>query len=117
MKHHHSFLSQDGTASLLREIFPDSQIATKISYSRTKVEAIICNVLSSHVQDIVHQDLQKASFIGISTDDSNHVHEKLFPIVAQYFDHAKNGIQVKMLDLQEMKDEKAVTIATCLQTE
>ena len=58
VKHHHSFLSQNSTASLLREIFPDSQIATKISCSRTKVEAIICNVLSSHVQDIVYQDLQ-----------------------------------------------------------
>ena len=55
------------------------------------------------MQDIVHQDLQKASFIGISTDGSNHGHEKLFPIVAQYFDHEENGIQVKMLDLQETK--------------
>lgn len=68
------------------------------------------------MQNIVHQDLQKATFISISTDSSNHGHEKLFPIVAQYFDHTKNGIQVKMLDFQETKVEKDDTIVTLLET-
>lgn len=37
--------------------------------------------------------------------------KKMFPIVIQYFDYEAGGMQVRMLDLQLVKNEKADTIA------
>jgi len=112
--HHLSFRSQDCNASLLREIFGDSAVAKKLSCARTKTEAIINNVLMLHVMTIMDEELEKTPFVSLSTDASNHGHIKLFPIVVQFFDPEKGGIQVRILDLCELPDEKAETIATML---
>ncbi|XP_067214547.1 protein FAM200B-like [Linepithema humile] len=115
MKHHNSFKSMDCTSTLLRTLFDDSDIAKKISCARTKTEAIINGVLSPHCILMVSNDLKNISFVSISTDSSNHGNKKLFPIVVQYFDHIQGGIQVRMLDLQEINNETAETVTSLIE--
>lgn len=113
--HHNSFKSMDCTPALLRMMFDDSDTAKKISCARTKTEAIISGVFSPHSIDVAMQELSGTPFISVSTDGSNHGNIKLFPIVVQYFDASQGGIKVKILDLQEVSNEKAVTIAAVIE--
>lgn len=83
----------------------------KISCARTKTEAIISGVFSPHSIDVTLKEISGTPFISVSTDGSNHGNIKLFPIVVQYFDLSKGGIQVRILDLYEVTNEKACTIA------
>lgn len=113
--HHNSFKSMDCTPTLLRMMFNDSETAKKISCARTKTEAIISGVFSPHSIERTLKVLSETPFISISTDGSNHGNIKLFPIVVQYFDASQGGIQVKMLELKEVSNEKACTIAAIIE--
>lgn len=115
VKHHQSFNSMDCTSVIMRNIFTDSVIAQKMSCARTKTEAIITGVLAPHSIQILIQDLQNVPYLSICTDSSNHGNIKLFPLVLQYFDYAKNGINVRILDLQETTNEKAKTVADMIE--
>ena len=48
VKHHLSYKSKDCTATLLSNIFPDSELAKIYSCARTKTEAIVNNVLAPY---------------------------------------------------------------------
>lgn len=110
VKHHFSFSSMDCTAPLTRILFKDSEIGQKLTCSRTKTEAIINNVLAPYSIDLIVKNLEKIPFISISTDSSNHGSQKLFPLILQYFDYEKSGIEVKLIALQETTNEKAETV-------
>ena len=45
VKHHSSFKSMDCTATLMKNIFPDSDIAKKMWCARTKTEATVTGVI------------------------------------------------------------------------
>lgn len=111
VKHHFSFKSMDCAATLLRSILPDSEIAQKISCARTKTEAIVSNVWAPYAIEILVNDLKNIPYVSVSTDSTNHGNIKVFPIVVQYFDHTQDGTQVKLLDLQDTKNEKSETIS------
>lgn len=115
--HHHSFKSMDCTPTLLRAIFDDSETAKKISCARTKTEAIVSGVLSPHSITLIQKQISGIPFISVSTDGSNHGNIKLFPIVVQYFDVALGGIQIRMLNLHEVQNEKANTISALIETD
>lgn len=57
------------------------------------------------------EDLKNTSYVSISTDSTNHGNIKVFPIVVQYFDHTQDGIQVKLLDMQDTKNKKSETVS------
>ena len=46
VKHHYSYKCNDCTSTLMAKIFPDSSTAKKFSCARTKIEAIVNNVLA-----------------------------------------------------------------------
>lgn len=110
VRHHQSFNSTDCTSKLHRVIYPDSQVAKSVRSGRTKTAAIVNNVLATHCLDETVKTLQTdVSYFGMGTDASNHKNLKLFPIVIQYFDR-ENGVQSKLLNLEETKNETAETI-------
>ena len=113
VKHHYSYKSNDCTSTLMAKIFPDSSTAKKFSCARTKIEAIINNVLAPASVQCVLNDIEKHEImhLGVSTDGSNHKSTKLFPIVIQYFDWKNGGMQSKLLDVRSLKDETSLTIA------
>ena len=50
-------------------------------------------------------------FCGVAKDASNHLALKIFPLLIQYFDLEKGGLQTKLLDIQSKPNEIAQTIA------
>lgn len=113
VQHHLSFNSSNCTTKLMSQIFNDSTIATNISSAKTKTEALIKSVICPYIQDNVKKAVDDVKFVGICTDGSNHKDIKIFPVVLQYFDR-KNGIQQKIVDLQSVPNERAVTIHSLL---
>ena len=109
--HHHSFSSMDCTPALLRKIFPDSKIASKLSAGRTKTIAIVKSVLAPHSLETLTSSLTDIAFVGVSTDSSNHGSIKMFPILVHYFDHKNGGLQIKLCNIECKGNEKADTIA------
>ena len=52
----------------------------KFSSTQTKSQAVVCNVLGTHIMAEVIEDLNKTKSITLSLDASNKRHIKLFPI-------------------------------------
>ena len=94
VKHHYSHKSNDCTSTLMANIFPDSSTAKKFSCARTKVEAIVNNVLAPASVQCVLNNIQEheIKYLGVSTDSSNHKSTQLFPIVIQYFNWKNKGM-------------------------
>ena len=117
VKHNLSYNSMDCGNKLLREIFGDSKVASKIACGRTKAEMIVKKVLApKSVTDFVNNlnDPSKSGvFFSIATDASNHKNRKMFPVVVRYFDPLV-GIQNKILDFIEQADESATGIYNLL---
>ena len=72
--------------------------------------AYLCNILiEAVVKSFEENDI--AYFCG-STDGSNHNELKIFPIIIQYFDWRKGGLQSKLIEFTNKANETADAIAT-----
>lgn len=111
VQHNQSFNSLDCTVPLQKCLYADSNIAKEVSCARTKAEAILKNVLAPYVLKKTLDDLCDIKYISASTDASNHGNIKLFPLLIQYFDYMKDGIQVSLIDLQSQQNETSETIS------
>ena len=114
VKHHHSFLSMDCTSVLLKKIFPDSNVAKKFSSGSTKTEKVVTSILAQYSIDAVLKSFEEndIAYFGVATDGSNHNELKLFPIIIQFFDWRKGGLQSKLIEFTNKANETADTIAT-----
>lgn len=54
-------------------------------------------------------------YIGVCTDGNNHGNLKIFPVLIQYFDR-KYGIQLRLIELKSLNDEKLETICDLIFT-
>lgn len=107
VKHNMSYNSADCGVKLDKSIYADSKTALNIRLARTKMEALVTEVLGPQSLQMVLDDLNKDNtFYSIQSDASNRKNIKLFPLVIQYFT-VDNGIQNKLLDFYENHDESA----------
>lgn len=107
VKHNQSYNSMDCNVKLNKTIFVDSKTALNVKLGRTKMEALVNEVLGPYALETVLTDLHSPdTYFCLQTDASNKKNIKLFPLVVQYFD-AENGIQNKLLDFYENPDESA----------
>jgi hypothetical protein len=83
----------------VRKLFND-----KFTCSQTKCRAIITNVIVAFATKQVLQELKEARFISVLIDSSNHLEEKLVPLIVRYF-HARKVVMVRMLELVNLGDE------------
>lgn len=111
VRHHSSYRSMDCTPQLNQTIYPDSEVARKVSSARTKTECIINKVIAPHAIDITIECLRGISCFGVSTDASNHGHMKIFPLLIQYFDYKVGGIKTKLVELKTAPNETSEHIA------
>lgn len=84
IKHHHSYLSQDWGNKLLKNYFSDSTLASKIHCGRTKITALVENVLGPYSIELVLKQL-KDTYFSIATDASNKGNNKFFPVAIRFF--------------------------------
>lgn len=107
VKHNLSYNSMDCSVKLNKIIYADSKTATNIKLARTKMEALVMEVLGPHALESVVNDLKDENmYFCLQTDASNKKNIKLFPLVVQYFTVEK-GIQNKLLDFYENANESA----------
>ncbi|GBP91144.1 hypothetical protein EVAR_24096_1 [Eumeta japonica] len=108
VKHNLSYNSMDCSVKLDKIIYVDSKTATNIKLARTKMEALVMEVLGPCTLECVVNDLKDENmYFCLQTDASNKKKNiKLFPLVVQYFTVEK-GIQNKLLDFYENANESA----------
>ena len=104
----------DCISVLLKKIFPDSNETKKFSNGRTKTEKVVTSVLAQYSIDAVVKSFEENDIVyfGMATDGSNRNKLKLFPIVIEYFDWRKSGLQSKLIEFTNKANETADTIAT-----
>lgn len=98
-QHELSFKTSDCTSKLIKKLFEP-----KFSAARTKTEAVIVNVISPYIFNVVLEDLNTVNFITITIDSSNRKDIKLTPIVVRYFTESR-GVHVKLLYFDEVPGE------------
>lgn len=108
IQENHSFRSNDCASKLLQLCFDQ-----KFSCARTKTEAIVVNVLASTAIKELKDDLDKSHCITILNDASNHGNKKIYPILVRY-SQPYEGVQVKILDLQDQPGETSDIIVNFL---
>ena len=114
VQHAHSYRSTDCNNKLASVIFPDSDIAKKMSCGRTKSACIVTQVLApvsveKYIRDLTSPILpgdkhKHTPFFSVASDASNHGSVKLFPLALRYWT-PELGLQTNVLDFYEDSDE------------
>ena len=105
ISHNQSFNSMNCTSSLIRTLFNEKQFTA----ARTKSRDIAVNVLAPFVVKITKIDLEKANFVSILVDASNHKYMKFVPVIVRYFSSTL-GVQNKILEFSNLPGETAEII-------
>lgn len=108
IQENHSFRSNDCASKLIQSCFDQ-----KFRCARTKTEAIVVNILAQTAIKELKDDLGKSNCISISTDASNHGSKKIYPVLVRFF-QPYEGVQVKILDLQNQPGETSDIIVSYL---
>uniref|UniRef100_A0A096M281 Uncharacterized protein n=1 Tax=Poecilia formosa TaxID=48698 RepID=A0A096M281_POEFO len=110
-RHNLSYNSADCSHKLNQKCLADSK-TKKITFERTKAQAIVKDVLAQKaVGDVARAlTLDKPFPFSVQTDASNKGNWKVFPLAIHYF-----TITSKMLDFIENPDESAARIAALME--
>ena len=70
----------------------------KFSSGRTRTEKVVTSVFAQYSIDAVDASLKSfeendIAYFGVATDGSNHNELKLFPLIIEYFEWRKGGLQ------------------------
>uniref|UniRef100_A0A3B3QSD6 DUF4371 domain-containing protein n=1 Tax=Paramormyrops kingsleyae TaxID=1676925 RepID=A0A3B3QSD6_9TELE len=117
VQHTHSYRSTDCSNKLAPVIFPDSEIAKKMSCGRTKAASIVANVLAPVSVEKCVQELTSSLLVGgthtpffsVASDASNHGSTKLFPLAVRYWT-PEFGLMNRVLDFYEDSAETSESI-------
>lgn len=71
VKHHISFVAQDCSVKVMKQVLQDSDIVKKMTAGRTKTSAIVNTVLYPFSLELVMNDLKNGTPFSIATDASN----------------------------------------------
>ncbi|XP_038058954.1 uncharacterized protein LOC119730226 [Patiria miniata] len=99
IEHNMPFVSSDEFTDVVKQMFPDSKIASKFSCRRTKTTAIARTLGQQTKDDITHR-LRQTRF-SLSTEGSSDrgAEEQLYPIVVRYFDENVNRVVGVLLEI------------------
>ncbi|KAL3074718.1 hypothetical protein niasHT_037583 [Heterodera trifolii] len=92
------------SALAITAFMPSTSTPTNLDRQTAAAEG----VLAPHSVSITLQEMTGLPF-SVSIDSSNHKTSKLFPLVVRYF-NPKNGISVKLIDLEELSGETSAEI-------
>jgi hypothetical protein len=78
-----------------------------------KCESVVVNVLAPFAMHHICEDLRHAKYLSVMVDTSNHKSLKLVPVLVRYFVPEK-GIQVQIIDFQNLTGETADHLLKCI---
>lgn len=105
VKHGLSYNSGDCALKLTVRMLNDSSIAKKMSFGRTKAEAVVTDVLSPKAIEEVIKKLKSGATplpFSLHTDASNKGNRKMFPLALQFFT-PEAGVVNKILDFVKIQ--------------
>ncbi|GFT64730.1 dimer_Tnp_hAT domain-containing protein [Trichonephila clavipes] len=109
IKHHISYVAQDCSLKVLKQVINDSDIVKQMTGGRTKCTALVNQVLFPFSMELVQEDLKNDVPFSVATDASNKGNRKIFPVAIQYFS-PKSGICHEILDFYEDSFEDSTSI-------
>lgn len=107
-KHGISFNSTECSSRLFNSMFDK-----KFRCSRSKTAVLITNVIAPIITESMKKDINKMSFVTLMTDASNRQDVKLLPVLLRGF-IPEQGIVIYKLNIEQITDERAVTICDVL---
>ncbi|GFW76342.1 uncharacterized protein TNCV_1581211 [Trichonephila clavipes] len=109
IKHHISYVAQDCSLKVLKQVINDSDIVKQMTGGRTKCTALVNQVLFPYSMELVQEDLKNDVPFSVATDASNKGNRNPPPPVAiQYF--SPKSICHKILDFYEDSFEDSTSI-------
>lgn len=93
------------TSDLIRKMFEEK----KFMAARTKTKDIAVNVIAPYAVQLIKCELEKAKFVSILVDASNHKAIKLVPVIVRYFS-TTTGVKNKVLEFSNLPGETAELI-------
>ncbi|XP_075770062.1 uncharacterized protein LOC142823237 [Pelodiscus sinensis] len=109
VKHHISFLAQDCSINVMKQVLKDSEIVKKMAAGCTIASAVVNNVLYPFSIELFLNDLKNSTPFSVATDASNKGNCKFFPVAVQYFT-PQEGLCFKILDFYESAFEDPQSI-------
>lgn len=110
LQHNQSFESMKCTSKMIRDVYGE----TDFKCSATKAAAIVSGVFEPMIISQIESELEKAQFITMSTDASNHKELKMFPILIRYF-LPTEGVKTRLIELQNLPGETGEQIFAMLE--
>lgn len=109
IKHNQSFNSMKCTSQIIREVYGEKNF----SCSATKATAIVAGVFEPMIIDQIKNELERVSYITMSTDASNHKDLKMFPVLLRYF-LPLEGVKTRLIEFNNLPGETAEMIFNML---
>lgn len=97
------------TSKMIQKVYGES----KFKCSATKAAAIVSGVFEPMIIEQIENELEKAFFVTISTDASNHKELKMFPILIRYFVPTE-GVKTRLIELKSLSGETGEQIVEML---
>lgn len=111
IQHNHSFESMKCTSKMIREVYGEPDFKC----SKTKAIAIVSGVFEPMIISQIESESERAHFVSISTDASNHKELKMFPILIRYF-LPTEGVKVRLIELKNLTGETGEQIYEILKS-
>ncbi|CAF4683763.1 unnamed protein product, partial [Rotaria sp. Silwood2] len=108
VRHGISYLAQQCTINVLKNLFSSSSIVSSLACGRTKAAAIATDVLPPYFTHHVIQEMKLAFYYSLSFDASNKGNLKTYPFCVQYFSDV--GVKKAIIDFIDDSSESATDI-------
>ncbi|GFS82260.1 disintegrin and metalloproteinase domain-containing protein 29 [Trichonephila clavipes] len=84
IKRHISYVPQDCSLKVLKQVISDSDIVKQMTGGRTKCTALVDQVLFPYSMELVQEDLKNDVPFSVATDASNKGNRNFFPVAIQF---------------------------------
>lgn len=116
VEHNVPFHVMDHLSDVIKDAFPDSEIARKFSCKRTKSSAIAYNVLGGHFEEKLIQDLKSGlSTFSVIIDESTDVStKKVLAIAIKFYSERNACVKTRFLCTVDIQGESALDLFNAL---
>ncbi|GFT14475.1 uncharacterized protein TNCV_4004411 [Trichonephila clavipes] len=86
IKRHISYVPQDCSLKVLKQVISDSDIVKQMTGGRTKCTALVNQVLFPYSMELVHEDLKNDVPFSVATDASNKGNRNFFQLLFNFYE-------------------------------
>lgn len=115
-EHHVPFVHIDHLLDVCKKAFPDSEIAKKLSFKRTKLSYIIQDGIAYHEKLELNEVCRKQKFSLIIDESTDVSVTQVLAIVIRYFDLIKLDVVDALLDTVVVENGSAAGLFNAVQT-